>query len=499
MYSDASGKIGMGALCGTSWMYQTWSKTFLDKCKPSIEHLELFGVTAAVLTWIGRFKNSRVILFCDNKSVVDMINATTTSCKNCMVLIRMIVLKGLFENVRIFARHVKGTKNDLADSLSRNKLSYFHQLCEEQERSMDTDPTNIPEALWPVEKLWKHKFYIFVGQRKQKKKFSMQDCESSSSTSSQSSRISIEHVKFILEKIKNQQVRDSTAKNYLGIWRQLNKFVINLDCKSYISWECKTALFGAYLIDQGIQSSTLKSYFSAIKYILRQDGYEWDDKKAVLNSLIKGCEVENDKLKVRLPIPKGLFEMLLFELERLYVEENIQPYLEAMYKALFCLAYYGMMRVGELTKGDHTLKACNIHVSEKNDKIMMVLYTSKTQGRESRPQKIKVSAVETNRKNKRIFCPVKTVIKFMKIRGTYYDQDEQLFIFKDNSPVKPNNFRSTLRILLDRISLDSSLYDIHSFRAGRTCDLAKYGYSVEQIKILGRWRSNAVYRYLKNY
>ena len=155
MYSDASGTIGMGAICGSSWMYQEWNKLFLDKCNPSIEYLELFGVTAAVLSWIHRFRNKRIILFCDNRSVVDMINMTSTSCKNCMVLIRMIVLKGLIENVRIFARHVEGKKNDLADSLSRNRIEHFHSLCQKRGRLLDKKPTQIPEAIWPMDNLWK--------------------------------------------------------------------------------------------------------------------------------------------------------------------------------------------------------------------------------------------------------------------------------------------------------------------------------------------------------
>ena len=111
MYSDASGKLGMGAICGSSWMIQMWDEKFIKKWRPSIEYLELYAVTAAVLAWIHQFKNRRIILLCDNKSVVDMINYTTTSCKNYMVLIRIIVLRGLIDNVRIFAMHVKGTKN----------------------------------------------------------------------------------------------------------------------------------------------------------------------------------------------------------------------------------------------------------------------------------------------------------------------------------------------------------------------------------------------------
>ena len=157
MFSDASGKIGLGAIWGSSWMSQDWPQEFLRKFKPSIEYLELFAVTAAVLAWIDRFRNKRIILFCDNKSIVDMINLTTTSCKNCMVLIRIIILKGLIENVRIFARHVPGVLNGLADSLSRNKFSEFRRLCKKSNREFEEVKTPIPENIWPIQKLWKIK------------------------------------------------------------------------------------------------------------------------------------------------------------------------------------------------------------------------------------------------------------------------------------------------------------------------------------------------------
>ena len=154
MYSDASGKIELGALCGSSWMYQTWPREFLIERKPSIEYLELFAVTAVVLSWIDRFRNRRVILFCDNQSVVDMINAISTSCMKCMVLIRLIVLKGLVENVRIFAKHVKGSKNVLADALSRDQIDTFHLECRKRNKVMEAKPVPVPEVMWPMEKVW---------------------------------------------------------------------------------------------------------------------------------------------------------------------------------------------------------------------------------------------------------------------------------------------------------------------------------------------------------
>ena len=149
---------------------------------------------------------------------------------------------------------------------------------------------------------------------------------------------------------------------------------------------------------------------------------------------------------------------------------------------------------------DHTIRGCNIHVGNNKDKIILVLYSSKTHGQESRPQKIKISAVPTKAvaRSNRLFCPFRTVIKYMNFRGPYLDDNEPFFVFKDRLKVKPYQVRTTLRLLLSRLGLDESLYDVHSFRIGRTSDLEKFGYSIDQIKSMGRWKSNAVYRYLKN-
>ena len=72
------------------------------------------------------------------------------------------------------------------------------------------------------------------------------------------------------------QHRDSTSKTYLSIWRQFNKFLVQLDNKPKF-WEDRATLFIGYLIDKGMQSATVKSYVSAIKKTLVMDGYEWDE------------------------------------------------------------------------------------------------------------------------------------------------------------------------------------------------------------------------------
>ena len=152
MYSDASGSIkkGFGAYCGPEWIFKQWDATWFARANPSIEFLELFGVTVAVLTWIKNFKNSTVMLHCDNESACKMINNSSSGCKHCMVLIRLIVLECLINNVDLSAEWVATGDNGKADALSRLEFTRFRTLGPD----MNLYPEEIPKEIWPINKVW---------------------------------------------------------------------------------------------------------------------------------------------------------------------------------------------------------------------------------------------------------------------------------------------------------------------------------------------------------
>ena len=151
--SDASKnfKLGMGAICQNSWMFMQWEDE-LEQLNPSIEYLELFALAAAVLAWISRFRNRRVFIFCDNMSVVHMINNSSSSCRNCMVPIRLITFETLCQNVRIFAKHVRSEDNGISDALSRLDFKRFRNLT--AHKNLDAQPTEIPVKLLPIARIW---------------------------------------------------------------------------------------------------------------------------------------------------------------------------------------------------------------------------------------------------------------------------------------------------------------------------------------------------------
>ena len=320
-----------------------------------------------------------------------------------------------------------------------------------------------------------------------------------SSTSSSSSRISTVYMQRTLEKLLMNQHRSSTAKNYFRIWRTFNDFIVRLDIRPKL-WEERTSLFVAYMIDKGAQSSTIKSYVSAIKKTLVMDKYPWKDELIKLSSLTRACKLVNDKIQVRLPIHCGLLEQILFEIQRYFRKKN-QPYLEIMYKALFALGYYGLMRVGELTQSEHVVKAQDVCLATNKDKILLILYSSKTHSRADRPQRIRITANSSEKSGKysnRHFCPFELINRYFKVRPPFESDEEPFFVFRNGTPVTPEVARNVLKSMLTNLGLNSDLYNMHSLRIGRASDLIKYNYPIEIIKIMGRWKSNVVYKYFRN-
>ena len=153
-YTDAATNTGLGGICCSHWFIGEWSQDFMTTENPSINYLELFAVMVGVLNWAHLFKNQSITLFCDNMSVVHMVNTMSSKCKNCMVLLRIIVLQALTHNVRIRVKHVPGILNRYSDFLSRLKYKEFRQLARSEGMKFDNKPTEIPEEVWPMEKIW---------------------------------------------------------------------------------------------------------------------------------------------------------------------------------------------------------------------------------------------------------------------------------------------------------------------------------------------------------
>ena len=158
-YSDSSRnlKLGLGAVFDNRWIVGAWGSKFITEQQPSIQYLELYALVAAVLTWDWdqRLHNMHVKIFCDNKSVHDMVNGGFSNCMQCMKLIRLLTLNNLKANRKITVEYVDTKWNILADAISRFQFKCFWSYAP---RTMHKHPDKIADSVWPPMKVWSRKY-----------------------------------------------------------------------------------------------------------------------------------------------------------------------------------------------------------------------------------------------------------------------------------------------------------------------------------------------------
>ena len=153
-FSDASASDSKGfrAVFRLNWIRGDWEADFIKQARPSIEYLELAALVIGILMWSRHeeLRNAKILLHCDNKAVVQMINNGSSSCRNCMNLIRILVPDGLRFNRRLQAQYIPTKSNCLTDALSRNQMQHFRKLGP----YMNSSPDHIDDRVWPLGKLW---------------------------------------------------------------------------------------------------------------------------------------------------------------------------------------------------------------------------------------------------------------------------------------------------------------------------------------------------------
>ena len=85
-------------------------------------------------------------VFCDNESVVSIVNTKRSRIPRVMDLVRHLTLLTLGSNFCIRAEFIEGKRNDIADSLSRFQMDRFRELAPHAIR----DPCLVPPELLKI-------------------------------------------------------------------------------------------------------------------------------------------------------------------------------------------------------------------------------------------------------------------------------------------------------------------------------------------------------------
>lgn len=319
--------------------------------------------------------------------------------------------------------------------------------------------------------------------------------ETRSHDTSLDGRYSLAQYYRVKDKIKSLKVRQSTRKWYYNRWKAFNKFLIKFDSIPE-TWEDRILIYATHLVNHKKKLPTVKSYLSAIRFILFEDGVTLHENKLELGAILQACKLMNSKLYIRLPIQFKLWNALMRKATTLFEQDRGQLYLAKLFRAMMAISYFGLLRVGEMTKGTHQIKARDITYSKNKRKIVVFLHSSKTHTVNDMPQRVEIRQIPQLGEN----CPVKCIREYLTLRGVSSENEQEpLFVHLDKKPISAEIYRKALRTLLDKVGVASQLYDCHSMRQGRARDLQELGFSVLQICEIGRWspKSNTVYLYIR--
>lgn len=143
-------RLGVGGKFGNLWFSGTLPVS-LYQHELNIQIVELYSILLGLSLWMERLQNRRVVLFTDNESVMHMLKKSSSSCRVCMIMIRLITLWSMKFNVRVSSFHVSSEENKYADLLSRGRVEEF---MEKSKGSVRESGEALPVELWPLPAAW---------------------------------------------------------------------------------------------------------------------------------------------------------------------------------------------------------------------------------------------------------------------------------------------------------------------------------------------------------
>jgi hypothetical protein len=247
--------------------------------------------------------------------------------------------------------------------------------------------------------------------------------------------------------------------------------------------------FVAHLYTLNLSHSTVSCYISGMSFYHKVNDFEDTTQKFVIRKMIEGIKRSKSKRSdTRLPISRDLLANILN-----YLPLVCSSHYEAkLFMATFSLAFHGLMRVGELTVGNkssdtHTISFHDVKIS--NNILEVFILSSKTN------QLGKGMTLLVKAQADRNICPVALIANYLKDHPLCQGP---LFCHFDGNPLTRYQFSALLKKSISVLDIEQKSYKSHSFRIGMATICSIEGMSDEQIKHLGRWKSDEAYlRYIR--
>jgi hypothetical protein len=178
------------------------------------------------------------------------------------------------------------------------------------------------------------------------------------------------------------------------------------------------------------------------------------------------------------------------------------PYLKGRHDALLlktamCLAFFGCFWAGELCLPDKESFSARQHLTYGDVTLDTHLSTATIRLKQSKTDTLNQGVMVKVGCSGTSTCAYCLLLRFSG-QHPHPAPSSPFFLDSYSVVLRKSHFISTTKLLLALAGYDSSLYSGHSYRAGTATTGAAAGFSAWELKMLGRWSSNAYQVYLRN-
>ena len=293
-----------------------------------------------------------------------------------------------------------------------------------------------------------------------------------------------------LNKLLFSAIAPSTKQGYTRAWQLFDEVMSVLDIPYNginslpLSYQ-QIVAFISFMLAKRYAPTTVISYVSALSYAHKMSGLSDPCAVFAVQKVLASATKISPSVDHRLPITLSILSSLTNSLK----STTSNPYLRSLFKAMYIVSFFALMRVGEITTnttGNVALMSDQIRFFPTHVILTIRHFKHNVSGQP-------VELVMTKQTESSI-CPVNSLIEYFHLRGSEFGP---LFCFPDLKPIPRQFFIKNLKLNLSFCGLNTSLYQSHSFRIGGASFFASLGFSDEQIRLLGRWKTNSFRIYIR--
>jgi integrase len=237
-----------------------------------------------------------------------------------------------------------------------------------------------------------------------------------------------------------------------------------------------------------VKPTTAKAYLSALRSLHLQNNRDtsaFDDPRIEL--VIKGGKrvYGEGTHRIRLPLTSEILTRIIPHIPQDKDGLNL--------KAALCVGFAGFLRSGEFTWETWNASSSRSHLARKhvkfnpNGSVTLTLPASKTD-----PYR-KGTPIHLSQSKFSPLCPVRALSTLLQ---THPGQSDDPLFSRTAGPFNRAFLVDQIKELLLRAGIDPSHYSGHSLRKGAAVSAAARNIARDDIKLLGRWKSDAVDLYI---